>query len=232
MNEKDPLANLTGKNGAYTQHDEIIIAYTKKTWQFETLAFVRDFLRGYISEGTAILDIGCGESQMSKYLSHFCDDVKVVGFDVDLASLRASVRDASNADIAAGSTYHIPFRKGTFDLVIMRDVLEHLDKPDVCLREINRVTGPRGKIVLTTPNALYMNILHHRGPMTKYHVKEYTLMEVRKLLTSAGFHISKTMASNLPFLEFRKTKMLPTFMKRMLTPFTVGSFYVAAAKKR
>ncbi len=48
----------------------------------------------------------------------------------------------------------LPFRTGTFDLVMMLEVVEHLADIPHILREIARVMRPEGVAILSTPNRL------------------------------------------------------------------------------
>jgi SAM-dependent methyltransferase len=48
----------------------------------------------------------------------------------------------------------LPFRSGTFDLVMMLEVVEHLPDIPHILREISRVMRPDGVAILSTPNRL------------------------------------------------------------------------------
>ena len=49
----------------------------------------------------------------------------------------------------------IPLRDDSFDLVTLFEVLEHVMKPEVVLKEINRVLKPNGILFLTVPNRFY-----------------------------------------------------------------------------
>jgi hypothetical protein len=46
----------------------------------------------------------------------------------------------------------IPYASGSFAAVIASSVLEYIDDPQECLRELARVTEPRGALIFTVPN--------------------------------------------------------------------------------
>ena len=54
-----------------------------------------------------------------------------------------------------------------FDFVILADVIEHLQHPDLMLAEIRRVTKPGGKVIITTP------VRTNEHPEDKMHVHEF-----------------------------------------------------------
>jgi 2-polyprenyl-3-methyl-5-hydroxy-6-metoxy-1,4-benzoquinol methylase len=97
-----------------------------------------------------------------------------------------------------------PFGDGSFDGVVMSEIVEHLrEYPLQSLREVHRMLRPGGLLVLTTPNAaaaknrvrllLGKNIYTYLFPDWLYglpharHAREYTADELRDLLALAGF---------------------------------------------
>ena len=109
--------------------------------------------------------------------------------------------------------FRMPFEDESFDVVIMCEVLEHLNfNPLPLLKEINRILKPGGIFYLSLPN--YANIrnrmkvlkggapgidpgffyeqLRPGGQMIVYgHWREYTGPEVRALLEPLGFRIER-----------------------------------------
>jgi len=49
----------------------------------------------------------------------------------------------------------MPFRDATFDVILLHEVLEHVDNDVETLREARRLLAPGGKIVIFCPNRLY-----------------------------------------------------------------------------
>ena len=125
----------------------------------------------------------------------------------------------------------IPFDDGTFDVVLCSEVIEHLDSPSHLLREAFRVLVDSGILILTTPNIarirnrksfFFRGISPNICPPGEYnpfsshewvHFREYTLEEIKKLLTVSSFEVieSKYMI-NQHFDENR----LRTSMKRLM----------------
>jgi ubiquinone/menaquinone biosynthesis C-methylase UbiE len=108
----------------------------------------------HVTPQTRWLDLGCGhqilppwrlaaEHQLSARAS------LVAGLDGELDSLRhhqtvqLRVRGYSEA---------LPFRAESFNLVTANMVLEHLAKPEGCLREVSRILMPGGLFLCHTPN--------------------------------------------------------------------------------
>ena len=86
-----------------------------------------------IPPGSQVLDVGCGDGQISAQIASLCQDVTITGIDVLLRPQRyISVRQFD------GKT--IPFESSSFDLVMFVDVLHHTTNPAALLAEAARVT--------------------------------------------------------------------------------------------
>ncbi len=96
----------------------------------------------------------------------------------------------------------IPVPDETFDVVLLCEVLEHMEvDPMFMLSEINRITKQGGKLILTTPNStssrnihkilngyepyFYMQYRHDRSLYR--HNYEYSLPTLKSVMRSAGF---------------------------------------------
>lgn len=54
----------------------------------------------------------------------------------------------------AGDAAILPFRSGTFDGAVVKDVLEHVADPVAVLSELARVARPQARIIVTVPRAI------------------------------------------------------------------------------
>ena len=109
-------------------------------------------IRRHVSlEGARILDVGCGLGVYVQHLSAFSD--RVYGVDVDAEK----VEEASNtlANIQVAPAERLPFEDGFFDVVVLHEVLEHVEDDVRSVGEAWRVTAPGGRIVVFVPNRLY-----------------------------------------------------------------------------
>jgi len=80
----------------------------------------------------------------------------------------------------------------SFDMVIFTEVIEHLTDNQIekTMLEIKRVLKPNGKFILSTPNIIVRKQVG-KYMANKFHIKEYTNIELTTLLTSYGFKIEK-----------------------------------------
>ena len=87
----------------------------------------------------------------------------------------------------------LPFQRGSFDLVSMFDVLEHVERDDEALREVRRVLAAGGRLVLHVPAH---PILFAENDRRSGHQRRYTRRGLRRRLESAGFRVERLTYTN------------------------------------
>jgi len=121
-----------------------------------------------------LIDIGCG---IKPYQQIFADCVtEHVGVDHEL-----SLHDKSNIDLL-GTAYQIPVEDGSFDTAVCTAVLEHLEEPELALKECFRVLRPGGYAIYSVPFIWHL----HEEPRDFYRFTKYGLEHIFK---KAGFVI-------------------------------------------
>jgi ubiquinone/menaquinone biosynthesis C-methylase UbiE len=110
--------------------------------QFESI------VTDYLQPGHLVLDAGCG---ITTYANVRGKCRLLVGVDADTGVTRNRWIDALvHADLS-----HLPFPDNTFEVVISWTVLEHIEDPQACFRELARVCKSGGLMVHSTPNMLH-----------------------------------------------------------------------------
>ena len=99
----------------------------------------------------ALLDLGTGTGRMLERLAPKA--ARAVGVDAShamLAVARANLEKAglSRVELRQGDIYALPFPRGSFDLVIVHQVLHFLDDPARTLREAAALLSPGGRLIL------------------------------------------------------------------------------------
>jgi SAM-dependent methyltransferase len=59
---------------------------------------------------------------------------------------------AEHVSVDVGDAYSLAFEDASFDLVLAIGVMDYLTRPELAMREIARVTGPGGHVILTDLN--------------------------------------------------------------------------------
>lgn len=160
-------------------------------WQKGRLAaeargnFVKQILsRDIKCKNISVLDLGSGEGGTSTV---FSEDNFVVSFDLSLVRLKRQ-NGQYNFYKVNGNGLILPLKNNSFDLIIVQDVIEHLQTINDFYFEIIRVLKPNGTIYLSTPNKFSVfNFLadpHFGLPVVsilkRENIKKYFLKYFRK----------------------------------------------------
>jgi ubiquinone/menaquinone biosynthesis C-methylase UbiE len=106
--------------------------------------------------GRVVLDYGCGDGESSRaLLSEGAGHV--YGLDLSPTAVElARAKGLTNATFQAGDAHKLPWPDHSFDVVVGRAILHHLDLP-TATRELVRVLRPGGELFFMEP--LYHNPL-------------------------------------------------------------------------
>ena len=109
-------------------------------------------------EFNSILDIGCGEGFLLSSMAPYIKGKRCCAIDIDENEVRDASHNLPFCELKQGSAYEIPYENGSFELVMCTEVLEHLEKPDLALKEIFRVSSKF--VLLSVPDEPLWRILN------------------------------------------------------------------------
>ncbi len=144
-------------------HDRIAEVYegTVGTREFQQVSRRRIHWMCAQVGGPDVLDVGCSQGIASILLAR--EGHRVIGIDREHEAIRAArerldqeeaqVRERVEFRIAEGRA--VGFANGSFDAVLLGEVLEHQLDPGKLLEEARRVLRPGGRIVVTTPYGVH-----------------------------------------------------------------------------
>jgi len=159
-----------------------------------------DFTKFPIKPGDRVLDLGCGAGRHA--FEAYRRGARVIAADLDLkelagvsdlfAAMRAEGESGPPAQAAAvgADATRLPFADGSFDAVIVSEILEHVPNDGAALAEVARVLRPGGVIAVTVPAWLPERICwalsteYHEVPGG--HVRIFTRAELTAKLAAAG----------------------------------------------
>ncbi len=138
------------------------------------------------------LDVGCGDG----LLLASCQGLPLirVGVDMSTAALHAA-KQRGGIGVARCSFEALPFSSGSFAVITLIHVLEHLPSPASCLQQLCQVLEPEGWLVVQLPNSesLQRRLLGSRwaGFDVPRHLVNYSRENLRAMLESNGFRVTR-----------------------------------------
>jgi SAM-dependent methyltransferase len=152
--------------------------------------------------GLSLLDIGCGAGEYLKIGSDL--GMNVTGYDVD-SSIEEYITKTYKFKVVTGNLDEDTFNEGSFDVIVLSHVIEHLNDPKLMVKNIYKFLKKDGILVLTmpNPNALIDNIVSfakrvtskERGDtrltpyITPFHINGFSLKSTRFMLLESRFKI-------------------------------------------
>jgi SAM-dependent methyltransferase len=157
-------------------------------------------IRKMNSKPEHILDIGCGTGQLLKVLQSEFRNTLLTGLDVSVEGLKKakSLVPSANFDnilLESGAPkVNSPISKA--DVIILSEVLEHLDNPEITLEWLKEFISSESLIVVTVP----------AGPMSYFdefigHRMHYRKSDLILLLNNCGFEDFKIFRAGFPGLS-------------------------------
>jgi|TARA_B110000263_G_scaffold127688_1_gene111070 SAM-dependent methyltransferase len=152
-----------------------------------------------ISEGSSVLDMGCGEGRHT--IGLFVEkQINAFGFDLSLDDLNIarsrlddfSTQSSSNSVCVFGVSdiNNMPFQDGSYDSVICSEVLEHVPAPEESIKELIRVLKPGGVLALSVPRFLpewiCWQLSEGYQQMPGGHVRIFKHKTLKQLATNEG----------------------------------------------
>lgn len=148
-------------------------------------------------DAKTILDVGCGEGRMGEALKVQNPDRMVYGIEKEpeIAKMAAARLDRVFTMDLEKDTPEIP--KGSLDLIIYGDVLEHLYDPVSVLQKHRQFLKPPGRVLCSVPNIQHHSIIRQlfrsdwqyqkEGLLDFTHLRFFTYSTFTKTLLDAGF---------------------------------------------
>jgi methionine biosynthesis protein MetW len=189
-----------------------------------------------------ILDLGCSSGALGAALKAR-QGAEVVGVELDAAYARDAESRLDRVIVADLETVDLGAQElGTFDCLVVADVLEHLRDPWSTLRRAVTMLAPGGTTVVSLPNVRYWETLaalvvrgtwplRDQGTFDRSHLRWFTLSDARALIDQAGLRVTGVAPRyRLRPDDWRSEAQGRRFARTPLAPFFVFQYVLAAVK--
>lgn len=175
-----------------------------------------------------VLDVGCGSGLFMKpIISAGCENCYGIDGPTEFGgfALKRGYKEVRQVEDLCSDS--IPYEDGKFDLVVCKDVFEHLLDPLHTLSEMKRVLKPNGYLLLHVPNHfplmgrlkfLFNNNIDtfsfflNESRWTFPHIRFYEHNDMLKVLKEKGFTLKTDLSFHFPYFpllsRFGKFKLL------------------------
>ncbi len=223
----------------------------QRFWHRGKLTMVDRLVRVYLNETSRLLEVGCGAGNL--LMQAVVRGSYPVALDLSMQALtfvRSRLREAGSSADAPGGFACIqsigellPLPSDSFDCIILSEVIEHLESPQISIAEAARVLRPGGRLLVTTPNYRsfwpVMEWAVDRSNMTpkmagEQHISKFHPASLRQLLTDCrlGIEYFGTMYMLSPFLSLVSQRWAETQLSHELeSRSSLGMILVAVAVK-
>jgi len=166
---------------------------------------------GFLTKGTAVLDVGCGAGSNVLYLAR--SGIRAQGVDLSPGAVEATRRRAAEAHLAVtvqeGDALALPFADGSFDALVDIGCFHtiSLHRRKRYMEEVHRVLRDGGSFVLSWVAREHAG---PRGPPHRPSLSEVTaLLEPRFLFARAEFLPAREVGEPPAYLAFLRRRTEP-----------------------
>ena len=178
---------------------------------------LRRAIRALEHHSGRVLEVGAGTGRFLRTLREYRPDLDAYACDFVKDGLSTAHELDPSIHLAQADFTALPYRDETFDIVLVFDVLEHLNDPEQGLRELHRVLAPGGLIHALVPCEGQPATLHWamwklnmNSDLKKRHVghvQRFTHGSLDRMLTEHGFHVESISYSMHPIGQVRDVMM-------------------------
>lgn len=197
----NPCLNAQGLKRYYADYIGMRFKDKKKTQQ-RTLQYKSDknFIEQFVSGGK-VLDVGCSGGF---FLNELSTSFKKYGSEIDESAVAYAKRMyLFGKNINHCALEDLKYPASSFDLVVMRGVIEHLPDPRTALKKVSQLLKPNGFFyIAATPNVDSFCAEIYREKWNQFHpirhLFYFSLRTLTKLLSQYGLTL---IAKDFPYLE-------------------------------
>ncbi len=188
---------------------------------------VLKFVSKNVAMGAKVHDVGCSSGELLEKIKQIRPDLQLTGSDVSVeavaVALQKSVGECFVADYCVGEPRQELLSK--FDVVILSEVIEHVERDRALLSAILLLLKPGGVLYLSTQSGKR----YRMDREVLGHLRHYEKQDLIMLLKETGFDVVKASKSGFPMLSLQKL-LVDILFERVVPSVTSGNRAGAAQR--
>lgn len=199
----------------FSSHTYANVTFARYSMYWWSNRFYAMLARRHGRRGARLLEVGSG---MGHLVGQLEGRFEAYGVDVNHWAVRQSRSVVRSARLHTASAQELPFINGSFNVVIIKHIVEHLPDPQKAIREIGRVTERDGLLILATPN-LDSLLKSWKGEawigyQDPTHISLKRPADWVSMIEEAGFTIERTFADG--FWDVPYIRHVPNTIQKLL----------------
>jgi ubiquinone/menaquinone biosynthesis C-methylase UbiE len=142
-------------------------------------------IKKYFPGAKKMLEIGCGTGFVLASIRQSLPGLSLTGSDISSAGLVYAAKRVYNTELVQFDATMIPYNY-EFDIVGAFDVLEHIEKDEQVLTQMNKAIVSDGGIIITVPQHQF---LWSQTDESASHLRRYSFSQLKKKVNAAGFEL-------------------------------------------
>ncbi len=175
--------------------------FLQRIWHTEKLDVVVSLVGG---EPKNILDVGCASGWFIFEISKKYPHAKCFGIDLYESAIIYGRKKYKKIKFSVSDAHKLPYKKRMFDLILCTEVMEHVDDPELVLREIKRVLKSGGEAIIELDSgSLLFSLAWFLWKKTKgrvwknAHNDQFNLKKLERMIKKANLSIKNKKTFNL-----------------------------------
>lgn len=176
----------------------------QRLWHRNKLNNVVSAIKSKYTNPLSILDVGSASGWFLSELKKEFKNSECVGIDTYKAAINYGKKKYKNIKLVRTDAHKIPFKENTFEVIVCCEVLEHVEEPEIVIKEMRRILKKNGTLIveIDTGNWLFKLIWYfwtnlRKGVWRDSHIHSFSVEKLKRLFVKNGLKIKEMKIFNL-----------------------------------